>query len=31
MPPIQGARGLFLEASGVFVARELPALRPGPD
>jgi 6-hydroxycyclohex-1-ene-1-carbonyl-CoA dehydrogenase len=30
MPPIQGARGLFLEAPAVFAARELPPLQPGP-
>lgn len=29
MPPIQGARGLFLEGPGSFVARELPALAAG--
>jgi 6-hydroxycyclohex-1-ene-1-carbonyl-CoA dehydrogenase len=31
MPPIQGARGLFLEAPAVFAERELPPLQPGPD
>ena len=31
MPPIQGARGLFLEAPGVFAERELPPLEAGPD
>lgn len=28
MPPIEGARGLFLDARGVFAARELPPLQP---
>jgi 6-hydroxycyclohex-1-ene-1-carbonyl-CoA dehydrogenase len=31
MPPIEGARGLFLEAPATFAARELPPLLPGPD
>lgn len=31
MPPIQGARGLFLEGRGAFVARELPTLAAGPE
>ena len=31
MAPIQGARGLFLEAPGVFAERELPPLQAGPD
>ena len=31
MPPIQGACGLFLEARGAFVTRELPPLAAGPD
>ena len=31
MPPIEGARGLFLDAPATFATRELPPLQPGPD